>query len=75
MNIKIIGILVGITGLGLFAWHQVKVATDTETSQGFGTHHLWSLVGGLLILAGTAIYIVGRGRRSSSSSSSSNRKS
>ncbi len=63
MNIKIIGILVGIIGLALFAWHQVKVAADAETSHGFGTHHLWSLVGGLLMLAGTAIYIVGRGRR------------
>jgi uncharacterized membrane protein YidH (DUF202 family) len=63
MNIKIIGILVGVFGLALFVWHLVKAATNEEASQSFGTHHLLSLTGGILILVGTGIYIVGRGRR------------
>ena len=63
MNIKMIGILVGVFGLGLFVWHLVQVAINQDQGEGFGTHHLLSLTGGLLILAGTAIYIVGRGRK------------
>lgn len=62
MNLKTIGILVGIFGAGLFVWHLVKVATDIETSQGFGSHHLLSLIGGILIIVGIGIYILGRKR-------------
>ena len=62
MNMKMIGILVGVLGTGLFVWHLVKVAANAEQTPGFGTHHLLSLTGGLLILAGTGIYIFGRGK-------------
>ena len=61
MNIKIIGILVGVFGFALFVWHMVKVVMGTDVGSGFMDHRLLSLVGGILILAGTGIYIVGRG--------------
>ncbi|MGI8469965.1 MAG: hypothetical protein ACR2N3_16115 [Pyrinomonadaceae bacterium] len=64
MSIKMIGILVGVFGLGLFVWHMVKVITNQDyDSQGFITHQWLSLIGGLLILLGTAIYIIGRERK------------
>lgn len=64
MSIKMIGILVGIFGAGLFLWHSVKVATNQDyDGQTFGTHQWLSLIGGLLILLGTAIYIIGRERK------------
>ncbi|MGI8494605.1 MAG: hypothetical protein ACR2L1_04735 [Pyrinomonadaceae bacterium] len=60
MNIKIIGILVGVFGAGLFVWHLVKVLIGEDVGSGFMDHRLLSLVGGILILVGTGIYIVGR---------------
>lgn len=64
MSIKMIGILVGVFGLGLFVWHMVKVMTKQDyDGQGFITHQWLSLIGGLLILLGTAVYIIGRERR------------
>ncbi|MDQ6786484.1 MAG: hypothetical protein M3033_06655 [Acidobacteriota bacterium] len=64
MSIKMIGILVGVSGFGLFVWHMVKVITNQDyDEQSFVTHQWLSLIGGLLILLGTAVYIIGRGRR------------
>ena len=64
MTIKMIGILVGFFGFGLFVWHMVKVLTNQDyDGQGFVTHQWLSLIGGLLILLGTAIYIIGRERK------------
>ncbi|HRH42621.1 MAG TPA: hypothetical protein PKY82_13420 [Pyrinomonadaceae bacterium] len=63
MNIKMIGIFIGLSGLGLFIWHVVKVITNQDyDGQGFGAHHWLSLIGGLSVLLGTAIYIIGRER-------------
>lgn len=63
MFIKIIGILVGILGLGLFVWHSVKVVMNTDYDTAYSSHQILSLVGGILIIVGTSLYILGRRRR------------
>lgn len=60
---KILGIIVGIIGAILFVWHLIKVMLDKETNTGIFTHHIMSLVGGILIIVGTGIYILGRRRK------------
>jgi LPXTG-motif cell wall-anchored protein len=59
---KILGIIVGITGAVLFVWHLVKVMLDTEIGTGIFTHHILSLVGGVIMIVGIGIYILGRRR-------------
>lgn len=59
---KIAGIIVGIIGAILFVWHLVKVMLDMETSTGIFTHHILSLVGGVIMIVGIGIYILGRRR-------------
>ena len=59
---KILGIIVGIIGAVLFVWHLVKVVMNMESNTGIFTHHILSLVGGILIIVGTGIYILGRRR-------------
>lgn len=63
-----IGILVGIVGAVLFVWHMIKVMTNQDyDGRSFGTQKWLSLIGGLLILLGTSIYIIGRERENRSS--------
>ena len=63
MSIKIIGILVGILGAGLFVWHMVKVVMNTDYNTVYSSHQILSLVGGILIIVGTGLYIWGKRRR------------
>lgn len=60
---KIGGIIVGIIGALLFVWHLVKVMTGADEGTGITTHHVMSLVGGVLMFAGIWLYIAGRKRR------------
>lgn len=57
---KLVGIIVGIFGAGLFVWHLVKVLLDVEDPTGILSHHWLSLIGGVLMFVGIWIYIVGR---------------
>lgn len=60
---KIGGIIVGIIGALLFVWHLAKVMTGADAGTGITTHHVMSLVGGVLMFAGIWLYIAGRKRR------------
>lgn len=60
---KLVGIITAIVGALLFLWHLVKVATGTDVERGITTHHVLSLVGGILVIVGTGIYISGRRRK------------
>ena len=60
---KIIGTIIGTLGVMFFVWHAIKVVNGTDYgSSGLSNHQLMSLVGGILIIIGTAIYILGRRR-------------
>ncbi len=60
---KMTGIVVGVLGVMFFVWHAIKVVNGTDYgSSGLSNHQLMSLVGGILIIIGTAIYILGRRR-------------
>ena len=61
-RMKIIGILIGTLGTLLFAWHSIRVINGTDVGFGMWNHQTLSLVGGILILIGTGIYILGRRR-------------
>lgn len=56
------GIIVGIIGTMLFIWHSVKVVMNTDYNSAYASHQVMSLVGGILIIAGTGLYIWGRRR-------------
>ena len=58
----IVGIIVGIIGAVLFVWHSIKVINGTDVGFGMWNHQTLSLIGGILILIGTGIYILGRRR-------------
>ena len=61
---KTFGIVVGFFGAFLFLWHAIKVVNGTDYgSSGISNHQLMSLIGGILILIGTGIYILGRRRQ------------
>lgn len=59
---KIVGIIIGLVGAGLFIWHSVKVAMGMDIDTGSISHKTLSLVGGIMIFAGTWVYIIGRRR-------------
>ena len=59
---KNLGIIVGIIGAVLFVWHSVKVINGTDVGLGMWNHQTLSLIGGIMILIGTGIYILGRKR-------------
>lgn len=60
---KIVGMIIGVVGGLLFIWHSVKVVMGTDIDTGYMSHKTLSLVGGILIVAGTGVYVVGRRRR------------
>lgn len=62
-KMKLAGIIVGVVGAIMFVWHLVKVVTGTEEQTGTFTHHILSLVGGILAFAGIWIWIKGHRRR------------
>lgn len=62
---KIAGIIVGVVGALMFVWHMVQVFLGTEEQTGVFTHHILSLVGGILIFAGIWLWIAGRKRQKS----------
>ena len=57
---KIAGIIIGILGTVLFLWHAVKVVTGTDIDSALMSHTVLSLVGGIMIFAGTWVYTLGR---------------
>ncbi len=56
------GIIIGLTGALLFIWHLAKVFAGTDQGGGVTTHHMMSLVGGVLLFAGIWLYVIGRKR-------------
>jgi hypothetical protein len=59
---KLGGIIVALVGGGLFLWHLTKLLMRTDWGEGPYTHHLMSLVGGVLMIVGIWLYSVGRRR-------------
>ena len=57
---RIAGIIIGILGAVLFIWHAIKVVTGTDTDSPDMSHTVLSLMGGVMIFAGTWLYITGR---------------
>lgn len=60
---KLSGIVVTCIGAALFMWHLAKVLGRMDTGTGITTHHVVSLVGGVLMFAGIWLYVAGRKRR------------
>lgn len=60
---KVGGIIIALVGAALFVWHLAKVFEGTDTGAGVTTHHVVSLVGGVLMFAGIWLYVAGRKRR------------
>lgn len=59
---KVAGVIIGVVGAILFIWHSVKVVMGTDIDTGYMSHKTLSLVGGMLILTGTWVYVIGRRR-------------
>lgn len=59
---KIGGIVIGLAGAALFVWHLSRVLAGADQGQGPYTHHVPSLVGGVLMFLGVWLYVVGRRR-------------
>lgn len=57
---KVAGIIIGIIGAVLFVWHAVKVVMGTDIDTVFMNHTILSLIGGIMIFAGTWLYVAGR---------------
>lgn len=47
----------------MFVWHLVKVGMGTEEQTGIFTHHILSLVGGILAFVGIWLWIKGHKRQ------------
>ncbi len=62
---RIAGIIIGILGAVLFIWHAVKVVMGTDIDSIYASHTVLSLVGGVMVFAGTWLYVLGRRRPSS----------
>ena len=60
---KLAGIIIGVVGAILFVWHLIKVFLGTEEQTGYFTHHVLSLVGGVLAFAGIWLWIKGHRTR------------
>ena len=61
---KYVGIVIGVVGAALFAWHLSRVLVGADQGQGPYTHHIPSLIGGVLMFGGIWLYVVGRRRGS-----------
>lgn len=59
---RLTGIIVGLVGGLLFVWHLSKVLMGTDEGAPPFTHHILSLIGGVLLFAGIWLYVVGRKR-------------
>lgn len=62
---KVAGIIVGVIGATMFVWHLVKVVMGLEEQTGMFTHHILSLVGGILVFAGIWLWIKGHRKQKS----------
>ncbi|MFZ1700976.1 MAG: hypothetical protein WBO10_04425 [Pyrinomonadaceae bacterium] len=60
---KLTGIIVGVVGAIMFVWHLFKVFTGMEEQTSFFTHHILSLVGGILAFVGIWLWIKGHRRQ------------
>lgn len=62
---KLVGFLIALAGGVLLGWHLSRVFLGTDVPQGYFTHHVMSLVGGVLMFVGIWLYSIGRNRRRS----------
>ncbi len=56
-------IVVAPAGAALFVWRLAKAFASRDRGTGITTHHVMSLVGGVLMFAGIWLYGAGRKRR------------
>lgn len=59
---KLAGIIVVLVGTALFVWHLIKVLSGTDTGPPPFTHHVMSLIGGVLMFVGIWLYAAGKRR-------------
>ena len=59
---KVAGIIIGIVGAVLFVWHAVKVAMGADLDTVYMSHTVLSLIGGIMVVGGTSLYVIGRRR-------------
>jgi hypothetical protein len=59
---KLIGAIIAISGALLFAWHLVKIVLGADYGSAPLSHHLMSLIGGVLLFVGIWIYSIARRR-------------
>lgn len=59
---KLSGVIVALIGGVLFAWHLIKIWTGNDAGSPPFTHHIMSLIGGILMFAGIFLYVTGKRR-------------
>jgi H+/Cl- antiporter ClcA len=59
---RLTGIIVGLVGTAFFVWHLIKVLTGSDTGPPPFTHHVMSLIGGVLMFVGIWLYAAGKRR-------------
>lgn len=60
---RLAGIIIGVIGATLFVWHALKVLMGTEQQTGMFSHHILSLVGGILAFIGILLWVKGHRRK------------
>ncbi len=56
------GIVIGVIGIALFAWHLIKVSSNPDYV-GYASHQVMSVNGVLVFIFGVALYFLGRWRK------------
>lgn len=64
---KLSGIIVGAIGAIMFVWHLFKVLSGTEEQMGMFSHHILSLVGGIVMFAGIWLWVAGHRKQKDNS--------